>query len=433
MSAGLFWLIAGAMTATALAWLLAPLLRPSRGASAPTRHDAVAVFHQRAAELEAEVAAGTVTPDVATQARADLERRLLEETAAEDTPPARDTGPLNGLAAALVAAVVGMVTIGGYLSLGEPRGLAPGEPVAAAGEDPVAHAQGMASMDEAVRTLAARLQARPDDVDGWKMLGRSLLVLERHAEAADALRRALDLGGEDADLLADVAEAEAFVAGNRFDATARGHIDRALALDPDHEKGLWLGGFAAFQGGDPALGLERWRRLLANQPADSSQAGLLRELIERTTSSLAASGQSDQAATGDAPTAVPGTAPAPGAGRAAGAEAITVEVALDPALAARVAGDDTVFVFARAAEGPPMPLAVARLRAADLPAVVTLDDSMAMAAGLQLSRFGAVQVVARVSRSGSPTASSGDLEGAVGGVAPGQPDPVSVRIERVVP
>jgi cytochrome c-type biogenesis protein CcmH len=92
-------------------------------------------------------------------------------------------------------------------------------------------------------------------------------------------------------------------------------------------------------------------------------------------------------------------------------------VSLSPQLKDKVSPEDTVFVFARAAEGPPMPLAVARVRVRDLPYRFALDDSMAMSPALKLSAFPKVVVTARVSKSGGASAQPGDLQGASGPVA----------------
>jgi cytochrome c-type biogenesis protein CcmH len=196
-------------------------------------------------------------------------------------------------------------------------------------------------------------------------------------------------------------------------------LETALRLDPDYPRALWLGAFAAMQRGQTALAVSRWQSLLDNQPADSEAATILRDLIVNADSG--AGNNTGEAALG----ADPRTADAgPG---------LTVNVILADHLAAGLDGSETLFVFARAAQGPPMPLAVARLRVSDLPLTVTLDDSMAMAAGMKLSDFERVVVGARISMSGIPTASSGDLQGFSGPVATAGDSPVNIAITEKVP
>jgi cytochrome c-type biogenesis protein CcmH len=160
------------------------------------------------------------------------------------------------------------------------------------------------------------------------------------------------------------------------------------------------------QRGDTALAVSRWQALLARQPPDSEAAQVLRGLIAN-------------AGAGDAAPASGGDAVA-----ADGGPALTVNVVLADRLAAGLDGSETLFVFARAAQGPAMPLAVVRRRSGDLPLTVTLDDSMAMAAGAKLSDFDRVVVGARIARGGTPAASSGDLQGFS--------DPVPVAADTVV-
>jgi len=173
------------------------------------------------------------------------------------------------------------------------------------------------------------------------------------------------------------------------------------------------------QRGQAALAVRRWQSLLDNQPADSEAAKILRDLIANTDTG-AGDYSGEPALTADPRTAHAG----PG---------LTVNVILADHLVAGLDGSETLFVFARAAQGPPMPLAVARLRVSDLPLTVTLDDSMAMAAGMKLSNFDRVVVGARISMSGTPTASSGDLQGFSEPVATAGDSPVNVAITEKVP
>jgi cytochrome c-type biogenesis protein CcmH len=168
--------------------------------------------------------------------------------------------------------------------------------------------------------------------------------------------------------------------------------------------------------------------MLADQPESLAQ---LRSLINEARQQLA---QAGEAPTTEAPSAGPApAAPAPApAQKATGGAALSVKVSLDPALRERLAPGDTVFVYARAVEGPPMPLAVVRRPATELPFTVTLDDSMAMVPAMSLSRFDSVRVSARVSHSGNAMPQSGDLRGEVSPVKVASSSVIEIVINEIV-
>ena len=206
--------------------------------------------------------------------------------------------------------------------------------------------------------------------------------------------------------------------GNRLDGEPARLVERALELDPEFARALWLAGVHAFNVGDAERAGALWQRILALPGLSPQAAAQVREALAQA---------------GTPPAAASATAAPARAQADAGGASVTVNVALDPALAARVSGDETLFVFARAASGPRMPLAIARLTAADLPARVTLDESMAMTPQMTLGTFPQVVVGARVSRSGNATPTAGDLEGSSAPLAPAGGPEVTVTIDRVVP
>jgi cytochrome c-type biogenesis protein CcmH len=320
-------------------------------------------------------------------------------------------------------------------------------------------------MESAVARLAQKMKDRPDNADGWALLGRSYAQLGRFEESRDAYAKALERGREDAQLLADYVDAIAMAQGRRFSPETDALLARALAIDPNHLKSLALAGTAAMVRGDYAAAVSHWTRARAAAPGDSELAqGLDAGIAEARAKaglgsegtgaprpggawpSLAGPGAAAQAAppaaaaraapgaAADATTAATAGAPSgTGAGAAVAAPGATLRVAvsLAPAFASKVQPGDTVFVFARAAEGPRMPLAIARLSASALPAQVQLDDSMAMAPQMRLSNFQRVVVAARISKKGNATPESGDLEGES---APHPPSgATSVTIDRVRP
>ena len=254
-----------------------------------------------------------------------------------------------------------------------------------------------------VERLAARLKENPEDVEGWKLLGRSYSALGRFPEAAEAYARAAARAPRDAQVLADLADVLAMANGQRLAGDPEKLVERALQIDPNNLKALALAGTAAFERGAFAVAAERWGRMLPLVPADSEDARVIRENVAQAKERAGATATAKLAGT----------------------------VSLSPKLKGKAAPDDAVFIFARAAEGPRVPLAVLRKKVRDLPLSFSLDDSMAMAPGMNLSAFARVVVGARISKSGSATPQPGDLQGASAVVANDAAD-VKVVIDSVV-
>ncbi|HXV10820.1 MAG TPA: c-type cytochrome biogenesis protein CcmI, partial [Burkholderiales bacterium] len=262
-----------------------------------------------------------------------------------------------------------------------------------------------------VERLAARMRANPDDPQGWKILARSYAALGRFKEASDAYANAAARATDDAQLYADYADALAMAQGRTLEGEPEKLIARALAIDPTNTKALALAGTIAFNRKDYAKAADYWERILAVEPADSETAQAARANVAEA-----------RALAGGAPAAPPAAASAPSAPAAPGSR-VSGTVRLAPELAAKVAPTDTVFVFARAAEGPRMPLAILRRQARELPISFALDDSMAMTPAMKLSSFSRVVIGARVSKSANATPQAGDLQGVTA--------PVDVGAERI--
>jgi cytochrome c-type biogenesis protein CcmH len=274
-----------------------------------------------------------------------------------------------------------------------------------------------------VQRLAERMQAQPEDPQGWRLLGRAYAGLQRYELARDAYREAVQRSAPDPDLLADYADALASTLDGKLEGEPERLALQALGLNPDQPKALALAGSAAFERGDGRAALAHWTRARRLAPdgspfAQGLDAGIREASVLAGLAPPAAAQPAAQAAAHSA------SAAAPGAG-------LQVKVQLAPALAARVQPGDTLFVFARAAEGSRMPLAVARLPAGAGPLQVRLDDGSAMSPQTRLSSQSQVVVGARISRSGDATPQAGDLEGESAPVAAsGQ---VELLIDRVRP
>ena len=254
-----------------------------------------------------------------------------------------------------------------------------------------------------VAQLEARLQTEPDNAQGWAMLGRSYFVMERYTDSAAAYARANDLT-EDREAAFLTGEGEALAMARDRDLLGRPQqrFEAALKLAPDDGKALWYAALASAQAGDHALAQSRFERLLGLELPESVRAAVLARLDElRTLQGIAPAPATDSLAA-SAPESPPSAMPG-----------LVLEVSLDPALAAQVPPEAVLFVFAKAAGGPPMPLAVQRLSGARLPLTVRLDDSMGMTPAMKLSQFERWVVTARLSKTGGAQAQPGDLQGSI--------------------
>lgn len=417
-----FWILTAALVALALAHVLPVLLRartaPPATHAADRRATTLAILREQATQLDAELAAGSLTAEQHRSARDDIERRVLEEAdqpgAAPRQPGKAPSGAtadrawksawLLGLAVPLLVATV-------YSRVGSPQAIEPPPPppVASLGADNVTDAQ----VQELVTKLAAAMEQKPDDLKGWTLLARTYAVLQRYAEASKAYARATALAPNDAQLLADHADVLAMLHGQKISGEPAELVTRALQLDPKNLKALALAGGAAYEAGQYPQAIEYWTLARQLSPADTPFSDNLERSIADARQALQGGG-----ATGAASTAAPSTQESPAAS-ATGPAQVSGQVSLAPALAGKVSPTDTVFVFARAAEGPRMPLAILRRTVADLPFNFTLDDSLAMSPAMKLSKFPVVVVGARVSKTGNALPSPGDLSGQAAGVKTG--------------
>lgn len=397
---GIFLLLVAGLTALALVLLLRPLLRKAP-ASSPER-DAINVALSRGqlAELEADLERGLLSPDQYAEARQDIELRLVEDLRHAEARRGATRPPRLWLV--LIGLGVPALAAGLYFKLGNPAAL-DAEKRLGMTEQQAAERQKM--LDLTAR-LAARMQEKPDDPQGWVMLARAYRALEKIPESARAYARAAQLNPRDAALHADYAETLVILQRGRFEGEPLRVAQRALELDPKSEKALALLGTAAFDARDFKGAIVLWERLLALAPPGSDYARAVESGIAQAREELARP--------------------------AAPAAKVSGRVALADALAKDVSPDDTVFVFARAAKGPPMPLAVLRKRVKDLPFEFVLDESMAMAPGMSLGAFDSVVVGARVSKRGNPMPAAGDLEGLSAPVKPGAAG-LAITIDRKLP
>jgi cytochrome c-type biogenesis protein CcmH len=406
-----FLAAAAVLTAAALAFVLWPLLRTRAAQRISLRQANLSVYRDQFAELERDLELGTLDASQYESARAELERQVLEEVG-DRAAAAAPLAPANSArwAAGAIAVILPVCAALLYWYLGEPRGLDPAKRLAARAQPDMTAEQ----FEALTQKLADRMAANPDDATGWLMLGRAYKVLERFPDAAKALAEAEKRKPQDPDVLVEYAEALALASNQNLEGEPRRLLERALKLSPDNAKALTLLGTAAFARQDYPAAIGYWERLQRQAPPDSELGQALARGIEQARSLAGGKAEGKTAQ-----------------GGAAHPEAVRGEVRMAPALKERARADDTVFVFVRAADGPRMPLAVLTRKVHELPAKFQLDDSLAMASGLKVSRFPRLIVAARVSKSGSAQPQAGDLQGASGVVKPGASG-VVVTIDSVV-
>jgi len=411
-----FWVMALLMIALVLAFLLPPLLRDRAGTGSPVSRAAsnLAVFRDQLAELEADLAAGTIDQAQCEAARADLQRGLLEDVGA---PSAGAQAPVKRSWAAVVAVAVTvpLLSVLLYLGIGNLNGLEPAiQQVSAQGAP---HELTREQIEGMLIRLAQRMESNPGDGEGWVMLARSYGALGRFGEAAAAYAKAEALFPQDAQLLADYADALAMAQGQRLQGKPEALVQRALKADGNNVKALALAGTVDFERGDYAKAIEYWQRMLPLLPADSEMGNSVRSSIQEAQGKLGGAPKAAATVAQDKPAGPAKSSVAAGASGKPGSLSGTVKLA--PALAARVTAEDIVFVLARPAQGSRMPLAAVRVKVRDLPLAFSFDDSMAMTPAAKLSDFTEVVVAARVSKSGNVVPQRGDLEGVSQTVHPG--------------
>ena len=417
-----FWSLAAIMVMVALLFVLPPLLR-NRSITAVSQDDLnTNVIRQQIADLDADLATGKLDKAQYDAARSDIERELLYDLGSAGNEPLEKPARSGRWITLLIIPAIPLCAVLLYQMMGsaelidriQQARISQSQP----GQQP---SPSLGSIEDMVDKLAARLQEQPDDLKGWVMLARSYAIMKRYSEAEMAYANALRLGGENADLLTDYVDTMVMADGGAFNEESSALLLRALELEPDNLQALWLAGHWKNQSGDYQAALDYWQRAAAKLPPDSKDVAV----IESQISDL-------QAKLGIQAEPVPATTVASTDTGKAGAS-LKVQVSLDPGVAAATSPEDTVFIFARAAQGPRMPLAIVRTQVKELPATVTLDDSMAMTPQMVLSNFEQVTVGARVSKTGNAMPASGDLQGSVTPVDTQSSETIQVTIDSKVP
>jgi cytochrome c-type biogenesis protein CcmH len=427
----LFWVIVIVMIVATLALILPALLKPSQAAMTDAIAEKRAIFRQQFDEIAQDNANGILDATQYDVAKSELERRMLDEIGTSSVLTS-SSKPDRRLAALLLV-LLPLAALVIYNKIGSPESIIiPAvSPLASSTATPAPESAQTAEhkmggdIEPLLSSLKSKLEKNPGDGAGWALLARSYVELKRHAEAVPAYEKAVKVIQDDPQLLADYADALAVVNGHNLAGKPEELANQALKLDPHHTKALLLAATAAFNRKDYKVAITHWEQLQQDLPADSD---VLPEVKASLSEVYALAGVKPPEAS-SAQAVVKSSAPAQMDAASAGVSG-TVRIA--PALASKLDPAATVFVFARATNGPPMPLAIVRTTAKDLPYTYHLDDSSALMPSNKLSQASEVMIVARVSKTGDAKSQSGDLQGISAAIKP-VGNQVDIEINQVLP
>ncbi|MDH2919037.1 MAG: c-type cytochrome biogenesis protein CcmI [Sideroxydans sp.] len=404
----LFWILSALLLLLAVSFVVVPLWRNKVTSNAVLRDAAnLEILRDQSAEMSADLAHGLLNQESFEQGQRELQARLLDEVKSTAVVNSVVSNPAKKLAVAMTL-LIPIASVLLYLQLGSTKALLPPP-------DEVSAVQGFGVLrsDVALEALAKKLAESPNNPDGWVQLGRSYSELKRYSEASQAYEQLVKLVANEAQVWTEYADVYAMAHGQTLLGEPTKFLDKALALDEKNTTALALSGSAAMERGDYVAAITHWQKLVSLLPADYQDIQMIQDGVKQAREFLAMQkGGKEKLAQLNRGTANPTAA-------SHAAEAITGKVSLSAAMQKLVSPDDIVFILARAAEGPKMPLAVLRKQVKDLPLEFSLDDSMAMQPQLKLSGFAQVVVVARISKSGTPMAQPGDVQGLSATIKPG--------------
>ncbi|MEE9446787.1 MAG: c-type cytochrome biogenesis protein CcmI [Arenicellales bacterium] len=395
----LFWIIA----AVICLFTMFMVWRSLQGQTALTMESVqqrnIAIAQERATEIDSAFEAGEMSLEQRDQTKHDLEMALADELATSQELKDQFRAPPKGLRWVILA-LLPLLTFSTYRYTTNYVGHSP--ELAMQAEAGAPSADKAPPIEDLLAQLEEKVNADPSDQRGLFLLASSYSRMGRYTEAQRRYAQLIELAEPNADLFTDYADASAMANGQTFTQGIADTLDKALALKPDHIKALWLAGMAQRDLNQPEKALKHWlqlKPLVASDPESSSEVQNMINTVKEVLGERANDIQQSFTAQADAPTAANIDAPK-----------LNVQVILSPEFLEELTGDETVFIFARAQTGPPMPLAAARLAVNTLPITITLDDSMAMLPQMKLSSFKNIVVGAKISKSGQAISQSGDLE-----------------------
>lgn len=386
----------------------------------------VATYKHQFDDVETDANNGTINAEQAEIVKRELEYALLKEVEGKTGSESESQTPLGAASLSdwtlntLVIVLLPILAFALYYRIGQPQ-LASSDGAMLVTEQSPSDEKPMPTIEELVLGLEDRLKQTPEDETAWWMLTRSYMALGRFDDALQSVERLNEISGDTAPVMLLKANAMMLVKGDSFVGEPEELIQRSLELEPESVSGLWMAGLAARERGDEESAITYWQRLLllveADEAASEEILGLLAEVLDAdATGAVLAKNKNETANT-----------------KVQGSNSVTVNVTLAREFKEEYEPDDILFVFARADDGMPMPVAASRLRVADLPASLILNDEQAMMPSRLISSFKEVEVLARISKSGQAIAQSGDLSSAVVLSRVGAAETVELLINQRVP
>jgi len=397
-----FWAAMLLLLLVAIVIMIFPLLRVRKTHSLAYKTSNIKLHEEKLNELNIDLQEGRIDQAAYKIARQELDRELLVDTPMESKENAAlhytQEAKKHPALALTIAVFIPALSLLVYMQLGMHADMQ--QEVAVTAEN-----KSMPSVEEMVAKLEKYLQENRGEFKDWVMLGRSYKYMGRYGEAANAFKTASEIE-QSPQLMLEHAEVLALMNGQKFNEEARELSLKALAMAPGDVNALWFAGVAEFQFGNYRETIEYLSQLSLVAAEDAEVDRSIRLYIGEARKQLIAAGE----VVAEMEELLP---PVQAAAPLANLARLTVKIDVSEEARRNFADTDIVFVYAKASQGPKMPLAAQRLTLADLPATVVLDDSMAMVEGMNLSSFKQVVISARVSKTGTAIAQSGDYIGEV--------------------
>lgn len=425
----MFWVILILMLLVAIGILVYPLLRVRKNSSLAYKDSNLSINDEKIKELDLDLKEGRIDQVFYKAAREELDKELLLDIPAESQQTAAlhytGTAERRPALALMITVFVPMLALLLYLELGMHT---VSDETFAADQTPV---KKQLSVEEMAAKLEAHIEKNGGSAEEWIMLGRSHKHLGRYELAANAFAVALEQDSENAQLLLESAEVIALTNNRAFTPKAVQQIEKAYKLEPDNANVLWFAGVSAYQAGEYQTAIDRLLKLLPTAKEDDVMRSII-GVVAKSRDQLVAQGKEMPELEALLDIRV-NAEPLQATGENAVSTSLTVMIDISKEAREKFNADDLVFVYAKAKQGPRMPLAAKRIKLADLPAKVILDDSMAMVDGMNISAFSQLVVSARVTKSGAAIAQSGDYLGSIDVETKSATAVLDIVIDTVVP
>lgn len=424
----LFFISAALLVLLSMGWILAGVFR-SNTQFKSTDQEAVNITlaRERGKTLDNALADGSIDQSTYDYEREQLEYDLAADLRSNNVDNTRSGGQIS--AAAIVTLFVPLAAGALYLQLGNPGAITQ----STISQSNNSGNENAPALSELLPQMEQRLLEQPDDIEGWRLLGRSYLSVGEFDRARSAFEQAVALDENDAPTLAQMAETIAMTQQGELSGEPLQFIERAIEIEPDNEHAIWLMSIAQQQMGNHEAAMQGFDRLTTMAAGNPEAMATVEQMRSRSVEAMSEEASTTRLETPDSENVSSSQSQqttGQGANDQTGPATIEITVSLSEQARAASTNDQSVFIYATASEGPPMPLAVSRLTVADLPTTITLDDSMAMIPNMTLSAFNSVTVGARVSKSGNPISEPGDWFNEAANVATDEAAALSLTIDQ---